>query len=96
MEPAQPLQLRVDLDARGHEPLGGAELAGLDLGHGGGVARDERAQVGQRPAGRLAGPPHLGPEKVQRRGARGKIALGGHAGLLLAGACRARSGFANG
>ena len=29
MEPAQPLQLRVGLDARGHEPLGGAELAGL-------------------------------------------------------------------
>ena len=95
VEPPQPLQLRVGFRC-GHEPLGGAELAGLDLGHGGGVARDHRAQVGQRHAGRLAGPPHLGAEEVQRRGARVEIAFGGHAGLLLAGACRARSGFANG
>ena len=77
-------------------PLAGAELAGLDLGHGGGVARNDRAQVGQRHADRLTRPPHLGAEEVQRRGAWVEIALGGHAGLLLAGACRGRSGFANG
>ena len=77
-------------------PFGGAELARLDLGYGGGVARNDRAQVGQRHAGRLARPPHFRAEEVQRRGARVEIAFGGHAGLLLAGACRARSGCANG
>ena len=92
VEPGQPVRTREGFRARGQEPLGRVEEARLDLGHGRGVTRDGRAQVGQRHARGFPRAPHLGAEEVQRRRPGIQVSFGGHGWLpscRLAGVCPA-------